>query len=209
LNKCGLITAGVGCAVTGVVAFILGAIMLVNRCITETNTVYYVDDLIYDYNTNTYYTTCYYTYGGVLQLVSGALMISAAACTFTFACGARYRKFHDDDDDNDDHGKEGNSKNKSKDTPNKAEEEEDPEAGDIPAAIPAKKGQNNTRKSNLDDSVSHLSTGSTYETKTITTLPDGSIKTDIESFQSDGSRVVTTTIKNPKEAYAVATIVDC
>lgn len=86
LNKSGLITAGVLCSVVAAVAFLLGAIMLANRCITG-DYIAYGDTIV-----------CYYTYAGVLQLIGGGLMIGAAVCTFNFTCGPRYNKYHGGDD---------------------------------------------------------------------------------------------------------------
>jgi hypothetical protein len=167
--------AGVGCALAGATALIVGALMLANRC-TEIETYTLYDDIYYISSA----TVCNATYLGVLQLVGGSLLIGAAVCTFTFACGKRYRMYHMDDDDDD---------NKNNDKENK--KTNDPESGII---IP-----NETKKrGGANDSISHLSMGSGGETTTITTLPNGSIRTERETIRGDGTRMITTTIEEPK-----------
>lgn len=82
-----------------------------------------------------------------LGCIGGLCWIGTGTCTFIFACGQRYKKFHNEENRND-----------------------------------------------------GLSNSTTTVSKIITHLPNGSIKTEVETILPNGKKTVTTTIKTPDES---------
>lgn len=182
---------GVFAAIAGAVGIIVGGIFLATN---NSNCYYYnnYDDFYY----STYYTCSGPTYvtRGILQLIGAALMIGAAVCTFTFTCGARFLKYHPENDGGET-GEDYGDRKPNDDPPRTVE-------AIAVTPIPGKKsktGKKKTKKNTSDDgtAVSNLTTGSA--SKTITHMPDGSIKTEIETINPDGSKQITTTIEKPLE----------
>lgn len=186
INKPGLITIGIFASVSAGSALVMGIYMLTDICPDS------VGDNSYDpYDASyTLRPWCYPWWRGFLTLVGGLDMAFAAVCTFMFACGPRYGRYHRGDN-HDDH----------KETTTKTED--DPEVGAIrafpvvlPSNVQAGTDKKNRKKSK-NDSVELLNMGS-GKSKKVTMLPDGSIKTEIETICPDGSRLITTTIEKPK-----------
>jgi hypothetical protein len=123
----------------------------------------------------------------VFGFLGGGLYIAAAVCTFRFICGKGYEEAQRRLDNNEDSDVEQGKKK----TSHKNEIVSNMSAI---SNIKNSTGKDETEVSQLDDDTESKSIK-----KTIYHLPDGTIRTDIETVLPDGSKKLTTTIENPNE----------
>jgi len=119
----------------------------------------------------------------VVGFLAGLAWIGTAVCVFIFSCSNRYRAVrHPEDEEND--VEQAVQKN---------------ETVSNMAAIAALKNKAVPTEDQDIASVVSGMTGGSVVNKTIIHLPDGSIKTEIETVRPDGSKQVTTFVEHPKQ----------
>jgi hypothetical protein len=171
--------------VAGVLACVSGALTIAMAIFiaatgSNINCTYYTDDSSSQYSSDSCRTTAAMAAG--LGVTGGLSWIACGVCTFVFCCGHRYKKYHLDDEGE---NNEGSDNGKTSGSP-KTIVSTYPIASPVPKIHP-----------NEDTEVSSTMSNETAIKKIITHLPDGSIKTEIESMLPNGKKQVTTTIEKP------------
>jgi hypothetical protein len=171
--------------VAGVLACVSGALTIalaifIAATSSNINCTYYTDDYYSQYYTDSCRTTASVAAG--LGFTGGLSWIGCGVCTFVFCCGHRYKKYHLD---NEGENNEGSSNGKTSGSP-----ETIVSAYPIDSPVPKIHPKEDT------EDPSALS-NETAINKIITHLPDGSIKTEIETMLPNGKKQVTTTIEKP------------
>ena len=204
MNRCGLITTGIFAAITGVLCIVAGAVLLT----LDEN--FYCDPYYYDYYYGEYYdeSSCSMTVTGfaIVSFCGAALWIACAVCVFVFACGERIKKYENNGGASSPPGRTSGGHHRPTSRPVQVEpdiemspptqtpyvpkKEWEPTIAVVTPMVPATAPTRNPPPEVGESS------------STISYLPDGTKRIDVETIHPDGSKTVTTSFEREGEDEA-------